>query len=278
MADAIAVLNAGSSSIKFSLFAVRGAALELTLRGQIEGLYTSDATAPPRWQEKDGLRRILRQQVRGMAHDNDVLDNVISGNRTDGVILSGGAHDNHFRHNKIGTNAEGTQDVGNLEDGVLIDDADNNTIGGTTESAGNVISANFGNGIQLKGGAIANVVEGNRISEIVSFDPISAMQGTARRPAAGDVEIDATGKYVLPGLINNHAHVQEERGGIPQPLDYELKIWLACGITTVRDVGSETKKTIAGTTAHRKIASGYWRVISNLPCSLARCQPARSSL
>src|SRR5437899_230344 len=68
--------------------------------------------------------------------------------------------------------------------------------------------------------------------------------GKARRPA-GDIETDATGKYVLAGLINNHAHVQEERGGIPQPLDYELKIWLACGITTVRDVGSETKKTIA---------------------------------
>ncbi len=59
-----------------------------------------------------------------------------------------------------------------------------------------------------------------------------------------DVEIDATGKYVLPGLINAHAHTQDERGGIPQPLDYELKIWLACGITTVRDVGSDTKKTL----------------------------------
>jgi hypothetical protein len=48
----------------------------------------------------------------------------------------------------------------------------------------------------------------------------------------------------MPGLINAHAHVQEERGGIPQPLDYELKMWLACGITTVRDVGSNTAKTL----------------------------------
>ncbi len=41
MADAIAVLNAGSSSIKFSLFALRDAALDLTHRGQIEGIYTA---------------------------------------------------------------------------------------------------------------------------------------------------------------------------------------------------------------------------------------------
>ena len=41
MPDAIVVLNAGSSSIKFSLFLVRGDALELDQRGQIEGLYTA---------------------------------------------------------------------------------------------------------------------------------------------------------------------------------------------------------------------------------------------
>jgi Amidohydrolase family len=88
------------------------------------------------------------------------------------------------------------------------------------------------------------VIEGGRISEIVPFDPVAAKSGRGRRPA-GDVEIDAAGKYVLPGLINAHAHVQEERGGVAQPLDYELKMWLACGITTIRDVGSDTKKTIA---------------------------------
>jgi acetate kinase len=41
MSDAIAVLNAGSSSIKFSLFAARGSGLELELRGQVEGIYTT---------------------------------------------------------------------------------------------------------------------------------------------------------------------------------------------------------------------------------------------
>jgi acetate kinase len=41
MSDAIVVLNAGSSSIKFSLFLLRADRLELELNGQIEGIYTA---------------------------------------------------------------------------------------------------------------------------------------------------------------------------------------------------------------------------------------------
>ena len=40
MSNAIVVINAGSSSIKFSLFVERGETLELDVRGQIEGLFT----------------------------------------------------------------------------------------------------------------------------------------------------------------------------------------------------------------------------------------------
>jgi hypothetical protein len=96
------------------------------------------------------------------------------------------------------------------------------------------------------------VIEGNTISEIVALDPVALKEGRARRPT-GDVEIDATGKYVLPGLINAHGHVQDERAGVPQPVEYCLKLWLACGITTVRDVGSDLKKTLS---LRQKGASG----------------------
>ena len=87
------------------------------------------------------------------------------------------------------------------------------------------------------------VVEGKIITSIVPLHPVALKSGTANRPQ-GEREIDATDKYVLPGLINAHGHVQESRGGIAQPLEYELSLWLACGITTVRDVGSNTEKTL----------------------------------
>ena len=87
------------------------------------------------------------------------------------------------------------------------------------------------------------VIENDTIAEIVPLSPAALDRGGRNRPA-GDVEIDAAGKYVLPGLINAHAHIQEERGGVPQPLEYELNLWLACGITMVRDVGSDTKRAL----------------------------------
>jgi imidazolonepropionase-like amidohydrolase len=88
------------------------------------------------------------------------------------------------------------------------------------------------------------VVENNIITEIATLDAAAVKRGTARRPAAGDAEIDASGKYVLPGLINIHGHVQDERAGVAQPYEYQMKLWLGMGITTVRDVSSETAKTL----------------------------------
>src|SRR3712207_6070203 len=99
-----------------------------------------------------------------------------------------------------------------------------------------------GNGTPARGPADI-VVEGNTIAQVVFLDLVALREGRARRPAA-DVEIDASNKFVLPGLINAHGHVQDERGGTPQPLEYELKLWLASGITTVRDVGADTRKVL----------------------------------
>jgi acetate kinase len=68
MADAIAVLNAGSSSFKFSLFAQEAGGMTLVSRGQAEGLYTS-----PRFVAKDSGGAVIAEKAWGdgvkLGHD-----------------------------------------------------------------------------------------------------------------------------------------------------------------------------------------------------------------
>lgn len=66
--------------------------------------------------------------------------------------------------NHIGTNPAGTTDLGNLFHGVSVESVPNNTIGGTTPGARNVISGNNNLGIAVHGGgATGNIVQGNLI-------------------------------------------------------------------------------------------------------------------
>lgn len=95
-----------------------------------------------------------------------------------------------------------------------------------------------GNGTPARGPADILIV-GDTIAQIAWLDPVALRGGNVRRLQA-DAEIDATGKFVLPGLINAHAHLQRGRAGYPQPYEYTLKLWLASGITTFREVGSDS--------------------------------------
>ena len=66
--EAIAVLNAGSSSLRFSVFVRSDSGLELTARGQTEGLYTA-----PRFVARDSTGTVLREKSWGegvrLGHD-----------------------------------------------------------------------------------------------------------------------------------------------------------------------------------------------------------------
>jgi imidazolonepropionase-like amidohydrolase len=65
---------------------------------------------------------------------------------------------------------------------------------------------------------------------------------TRQKWPAADAEIDATGKYVMPGIVNTHMHWHEERVG-PIPIQYERNLYLAAGVTTAREVGGDFAKT-----------------------------------
>lgn len=87
-------------------------------------------------------------------------------------------------------------------------------------------------------GPVDIVIENNRIVKIVIVGAEGTKINPARRPklAANGKEIDATGMYALPGLIDMHTHI----GGVEQgtPAEYVYKLWMAHGITTVRDVSA----------------------------------------
>jgi hypothetical protein len=99
--------------------------------------------------------------------------NIISGNNGSGVIVSGsGAAGNKIFGNYIGTDKDGTLDLGNTEAGVFIADAPDNEVGGATPTPGtppgNIVSANqganFAAGVHIQGpGATGNKVQGNLI-------------------------------------------------------------------------------------------------------------------
>jgi cytosine/adenosine deaminase-related metal-dependent hydrolase len=87
-------------------------------------------------------------------------------------------------------------------------------------------------------GPMVITVEGNRITKIQS-----AASAPADDDPAGATVIDATGKYIMPGFINGHGHLHsvasgEAGRGPTVPAQYIAKLWLAHGITTVRELGS----------------------------------------
>lgn len=91
--------------------------------------------------------------------------NIISNNDFHGVAISGtGTTGNKVMGNYIGTEADGVEDLGNGNDGVIIFDSPGNTIGGTKPTMRNIISGNEGNGVEIGGsGATGNSVLSNSI-------------------------------------------------------------------------------------------------------------------
>ena len=123
-------------------------------------------------------------------NDITVKGLIISGFGGDGIEVTG--NDDLIESSYIGTDSTGTKAMGNGEAGVaVIGGGTNNTIGGTTAGAGNVISANAGDGVDDID-ANSNLFAGNWIG--------TNAVGTAALANAGDgVYVELSSSVIIGG-------------------------------------------------------------------------------
>ena len=85
-----------------------------------------------------------------------------------GIVLSANGG-NAIQGNFIGTNVAGTVALGNVNEGLAIENSFNNTIGGTTSAQRNLISGNGGEGVMITGApSTGNILQGNFIGTDVA--------------------------------------------------------------------------------------------------------------
>jgi len=95
-----------------------------------------------------------------------------------------------------------------------------------------------GNVINIETGAIENqdiFINGGRIIMILPTSKASLYNSNN--------SIDATGKYILPGFWDNHVHFRGGDSLINANKDF-LKLFIANGITTVRDAGGDLTTSV----------------------------------
>ena len=79
------------------------------------------------------------------------------------------------------------------------------------------------------------VVENNIIKaiKVVGYPGVKIDESKRPQLKTGGKELDCTGMYLMPGLIDMHGHIGGQAQGA-EP-DYVFKLWMAHGITTVRE-------------------------------------------
>ncbi|MBS1543985.1 MAG: amidohydrolase family protein [Bacteroidetes bacterium] len=87
-------------------------------------------------------------------------------------------------------------------------------------------------------GPVDIVVKQNKIVNIVSVGlptPGMASDGNRVKLDPGGKELNCEGMYLMPGFIDMHGHI----GGGQAPIaEYVFKLWMAHGVTTIREPGS----------------------------------------
>ena len=127
--------------------------------------------------------------------------NIISGNAGHGITIEAGSEETSIQGNYIGTAQNGEADRGNQGGGVSVVDSSGTQIGGADALARNLISANGGDGIQIRGDtACSNRVLGNRVGTM--------RDGLQALPNDGDgIEVTDGCENQIGGTAENEGNV-----------------------------------------------------------------------
>lgn len=134
--------------------------------------------------------------------------NVISANVGDGIEVTGaGATGTQILGNRIGTNAEGTADLGNGYLGIRIRDGASGTVVGGNSGAGegNLVSGNDSGGLMVDG-ADSSVIQGNRIGTGVNGIVALGNSGAGVAVSGGSLNTQVGGNSTvgLGNLVSGH--------------------------------------------------------------------------
>jgi len=145
---------------------------------------------------------------------NAAARNIISGNTGNGILCGGNKIS--IQGNYIGTDVNGTGNLGNGLSGIEISARDNNNIGGTDAGEGNVIAFNglvdprFGDGVRVvsSGSGLGNRILGNAIFSNVrlGIDLVGGSEAsgvTANDPFDGDTGPNGLQNYPVLTSVTN---------------------------------------------------------------------------
>ena len=167
----------GNTQLGVWLIGTNGSAMGNLVAGNLIGLDYTGTNALGNGNAGVGITSASTNQIGGTSA---AARNIISGNGNYGVFLiNTGTTGNVIQGNYIGTDTNGTLARGNVYDGIYVQNATNNQIGGTNSNsssldAGNLISGNNANGsgggnngIHLTN-SFQTIIQGNRIGSDVT--------------------------------------------------------------------------------------------------------------
>ncbi|MDP9099993.1 MAG: hypothetical protein M3N48_13540, partial [Verrucomicrobiota bacterium] len=141
--------------------------------------------------------------------------NVISGNGNGGIAINNaGTTGNTVQGNFIGTDVSGAASLSNINEGISIDQASNNTIGLNADGTGlrNIIAYNDGSGVLVSDGtnpAIGNAIRGNSLFS--NSGPGIRLSGNANNQQNFPVIVSASyagGNVSIAGSLNSKANTK----------------------------------------------------------------------